>query len=135
MCLYECGCAYVCICYAHVSSLCIGFENTTYICSQCSSILCYSLTKSTLLLYTMYSMYSGTSLLRTLLLYTMYSMYSGTSLLRTLWDLKFSPYYRGFLNFQRFVIERSHGTCICAQCGYQCVADEEGKISGNYSTQ
>ena len=25
-------------------------------------------------------------------------MYSGTSLLRTLWDLKFSLYYRGFLN-------------------------------------
>ena len=24
--------------------------------------------------------------------------YSGTSLLRTLWDLKISPYYRGFLN-------------------------------------
>ena len=25
-------------------------------------------------------------------------VYSGTSLLGTLWDLKFSPYYRGFLN-------------------------------------
>ena len=25
-------------------------------------------------------------------------MYSRTSLLRTFWDLKFSPYYRGFLN-------------------------------------